>query len=183
MFMPMTTFKLSILTQKHFIKDGWEGYWSICKFMVCNLQNIVHCPHCWTAKFLWGWFTAMMIEETNWWRNQLITHKAVTSATHLMPIWPCHSFKHIWIDMVSANNKRRSFLNSDTQPQHAEGQTVPWCSHCKTHMECIDSDFCCQQLSWEIQLSGNSFRCSQETESKHNAARNTFDASVHVGWF
>ena len=57
-------------------------------------------------------------------------HKAVTSATHWMTTWTCHSFNHIWIHVLSVNIKRHSLLDSDTQwhqPQHA--QAVFSCTH------------------------------------------------------
>ena len=49
----------------------------------------------------------LMIHSNDDWTNHLMNHKAVTSATPSMPIWTCHSFKHIWIDMLLVNNKRK----------------------------------------------------------------------------
>ena len=234
---------------------------------ICR-SNIVLCPQGWTAKFLWSWwFTAMMIEQTNWSTNQLITHKAVTPGTHSMPIWnldlslfqthlnpcgvsqqeqkallrvhkkkmwsplgtACEPLSCDWLDSVQQTvltmtsllsrcfsphskflsswwftavmieqtiwwitkqsflqhlqwntfeltwcqptTKNKVFLNSDTQPQHAKRQAVSWCTHCKTQMECSDSGVCCQQHSWEIQLSGgNSFSCSQNQSTMQEEA-------------
>ena len=52
-------------------------------------------------------------------QNQLMNHKANTSATHWMTTWTCHSFHHIWIHALSVNIKRHSLLNSDTQWHHS----------------------------------------------------------------
>ena len=44
----------------------------------------------------------LMIHSSDDWTNHLMNHKAVISATP--------SMEHIWIDMVSANNKKQSFF-------------------------------------------------------------------------
>ena len=119
-------------------------------------------------------------------------HKAVTSATHWMTTWTCHSFNHIWIHAVlSVNIKRHSLLDSDTQwhqPQQLCSHALMWDSCGRSGTNKMVGTGPCQQAimnsTWNISFAPNRIKlwfCF--IVAVWSTMHQKEELDVHVGWF